>query len=176
MTRLFVFMGKLALFIAGMALLTVIGLFVTGAYLASWPLTRKSPRNERITSLMALAVAGMTLARAYGLDKLAARPGPATDAPEVTELPYHRCPACGLVVGHLPDGNTGLHVPGCPKSDRNATHSLATFVCPARVGAGDRYCSCTRLDCREGIDCAIIHNAGLEPRDRPHTLDDDPQA
>lgn len=67
--RLAKFAGSFALFIAGMALLTFISLFVVGAYLATWPIMRVSPRSRRLTSLMELATAVMGAARAYGLDK-----------------------------------------------------------------------------------------------------------
>jgi hypothetical protein len=92
--RLAKFAGTFALFIAGMALLTFISLFVVGAYLASWPIMRVSPRARRLTSVMGLATAAMTVARAYGLDAVMARnangpePGVATEDPEVTEPSY----------------------------------------------------------------------------------------
>lgn len=85
--RLAAFAGKFALFLAGLAWLTFISLFVVGAYLASWPIMRVSPGNRKVTSLMGLAVSGMAAARAYGLTD---SPGifserPATEATEVTE-------------------------------------------------------------------------------------------
>lgn len=69
MTRAFALVGKFALFIAAMAFLTALSMFVGGAYLASWPIMRISPRHRRVQSVMALAVAGMAAARAYGLDR-----------------------------------------------------------------------------------------------------------
>lgn len=74
--RLAAFAGRFALFIAGMALLTFISLFVVGAYLATWPIMRVSPRSRRLTSLMELATAAMSAARAYGLDKFTEPPAP----------------------------------------------------------------------------------------------------
>lgn len=79
--RLAKFAGKFALFIAGMALLTFISLFVVGAYLATWPIMRVSPRSRRLTSLMELATAAMGAARAYGLDKFT-EPGEEAPGPE----------------------------------------------------------------------------------------------
>lgn len=84
--RLAAFAGRFALFIAGMALLTFISLFVVGAYLATWPIMRVSPRSRRLTSLMELATAAMGAARAYGLDKFTEPPAP--DATEDTEPEY----------------------------------------------------------------------------------------
>lgn len=89
--RLAKFAGKFALFIAGMAFIVFISLFVVGAYLATWPIMRVSPRSRRLTSLMELATAAMGAARAYGLDKFtepdenAPEPEPATDDTEATE-------------------------------------------------------------------------------------------
>lgn len=92
--RLAAVAGKFALFIAGMAVLTFISLFVAGAFLASWPILRVSPRNRKITSLMGLSIAVMSVARAYGLDKFTSDEGdgiatgpPDTEAPEATEDP-----------------------------------------------------------------------------------------
>lgn len=72
--RMFAFAGKFALFIAVMALLTGVSLFVGGAYLASWPIMRVSPRNRRVQALMGLAIAVMATARAFDLDKLVQAP------------------------------------------------------------------------------------------------------
>lgn len=83
--RLAAVAGRFALFIAGMAVLTFISLFVAGAFLASWPILRVSPRNRKLTSLMGLSVAVMAVARAYGLDKFTEPPGDDTEAPEATE-------------------------------------------------------------------------------------------
>lgn len=85
--RLAALAGKFALFVAGMALLTFISLFVAGAFLASWPILRVSPRNRKITSLMGLSVAVMSVARAYGLDKFTdpPEPEPDTDDTEATD-------------------------------------------------------------------------------------------
>lgn len=91
--RLAAFAGRFALFIAGMALLTFISLFVVGAYLATWPIMRVSPRSRRLTSLMELATAAMGAARAYGLDKFTEtgqsdpEPEAATDDTEDTGHP-----------------------------------------------------------------------------------------
>lgn len=63
-----VLLGKCILFLASCALVTFISLFVVGAYLTTWPIMRVSPRNARMKALMDLAVSGMALARAYGLD------------------------------------------------------------------------------------------------------------
>lgn len=83
--KLLAFAGRFALFIAIMAFLTAVSLFVGGAYLASWPIMRISPRNRRLTALTGLAVALVTAARAYDLDKLSSR-NPATDDTEATDI------------------------------------------------------------------------------------------
>lgn len=83
MIKPFALMGKFALFIAGMAILTAMSLLMLGVYLASWPIMRVSPRNRKMTSLMGLAVALTAVARAYELDKFT---GPsATDATDDTD-------------------------------------------------------------------------------------------
>lgn len=84
MIRAFALLGKILLFLAGATLLAGVSFFVLGTYLASWPVMRISPRNRRMRVLMNLAVAGMEVARAYGLDKIP-QPGTATDAPEATD-------------------------------------------------------------------------------------------
>lgn len=84
MTRLFTLMGKFALFIAGMAALTLMFLFVGGGYLITLPVMKMSPRNRRLTALIGAGTALITLARAYGLDRLT-ETEPATDVPEATE-------------------------------------------------------------------------------------------
>lgn len=62
------FAGRFALFLAVMSFLTCVSLFVGGAYLATWPVLRISPRNRRLQSLVGLATAIVTVVRAYDLD------------------------------------------------------------------------------------------------------------
>lgn len=83
--RLAKFAGGFALFIVGMALLTVIALFTVGAYLVSWPILRTSPRNRRLTSMVGLATSAMTVAQAYGLERKLTPDPPDTEATEATE-------------------------------------------------------------------------------------------
>lgn len=105
MTKLFATLGKFALFLVGMVFLTGVSLFVVGAYLATWPIMRVSPRDRRLTSLMGLATAVMATARAYNFDKPTK---PATDDTEATDeasrarldYPYE-------------DGDTTVLGPGC---------------------------------------------------------------
>lgn len=66
--KLFALVGKFALFLAAMALLTGVSFFVVGAYVVSWPIMRVSPRSRRVQALMGLGVAVVTAARAYGLE------------------------------------------------------------------------------------------------------------
>lgn len=80
--RLLAFTGRFALFLAVMAFLTAVSLFVGGAFLATWPIMRVSPRNRRLQSLVGLAVALMSVVRAYNLDRL---PGTATEDTEATD-------------------------------------------------------------------------------------------
>ncbi len=68
--RLASIIGKFALFLAGMAFLTAASFFVLGAYLASWPIMRVSPRHRKMTSVVGLAVAAMAVARAYGIENI----------------------------------------------------------------------------------------------------------
>lgn len=75
--------GRFALFLASMAFLTAVSFFVIGAYVASWPITRISPRNRRMQSVVGLAVAGVTVARAWGLEDRFMEA--ATEATEATE-------------------------------------------------------------------------------------------
>lgn len=83
MIRLFAFAGKFALFLALMAILTGVSLCLLGAYLASWPIMRVSPRNRKLTALTGLVVALTAAARAYGLeDKLMAATAATDDTDE----------------------------------------------------------------------------------------------
>lgn len=66
--KMFTLVGKFALFLAAMALLTGVSFFVVGAYVMSWPILRVSPRSRRMQALMGLAIAAVTAARAYGLE------------------------------------------------------------------------------------------------------------
>lgn len=67
MKALAAFVGKLLLFLASMALITGMSLFVVGGWLVTLPILRLSPRNRRMTALMGAGAAMMTLAQAYGL-------------------------------------------------------------------------------------------------------------
>jgi uncharacterized membrane protein len=53
MTRL----GKIILGLASMLLIAFVSLFVFGSYLATWPIMRLSPRDQRLRTLMNLATA-----------------------------------------------------------------------------------------------------------------------
>ena len=68
--KLLALVGRGFLLLASMAFLTGVSLFVVGAYLATWPLMRKSPRNARMQSVIDMAVALMGVVRAYGLDRM----------------------------------------------------------------------------------------------------------
>jgi hypothetical protein len=83
--RLAKFAGKFALFLTGMALLTVVSLFVIGAYFTTWPVHRVSPRNQRLTAIMELATALFGAARAFGINPNPPDPETATEATEATE-------------------------------------------------------------------------------------------
>jgi hypothetical protein len=54
-------LGKLTLLLATTAFLTAVSLFLLGSYLMTWPILRKSPRNQRIEATINLAQAGMAL-------------------------------------------------------------------------------------------------------------------
>lgn len=84
--RLLTLVGKFALFLAAMALLTGVSFFVVGAYLMSWPIMRVSARGRRMQAIMGLGVAVVTAARAYGLeDKFTETATGDTEATETTE-------------------------------------------------------------------------------------------
>lgn len=78
MTRLFAFVGKFTLFLAAMAILTALSLFIAGAYAVVWPILRVSPQNRKLQSVMGLAVAGMAVAQAFKVE-------PATGDTDATE-------------------------------------------------------------------------------------------
>jgi len=54
-------LGRLTLLLATTAFLTAVSLFLLGSYLMTWPILRKSPRNQRIEAAVTLAQAGMAL-------------------------------------------------------------------------------------------------------------------
>lgn len=53
--------GRLALWLASMAFLTGVSLFVIGSFLLTWPLLRLSPRDKRIRAGVDFASSAMTL-------------------------------------------------------------------------------------------------------------------
>lgn len=59
--KMAVFAGKCVLFLASMALITGISLFVVGSYLTTWPLLRLSPRSARTKAAMQIATGVMSL-------------------------------------------------------------------------------------------------------------------
>lgn len=65
--RLAKFVGQCVLFLASMALLTGVSLFIVGGYLATWPILRQSPRSARMQALVGLGTAIFALVQAYGL-------------------------------------------------------------------------------------------------------------
>lgn len=66
--RLAKFIGKIVLFLASMAIITAVSLFVVGAYLTTWPIMRLSPRNQKTQALIQVAVSLMAVARAFSPD------------------------------------------------------------------------------------------------------------
>lgn len=78
--RLLSIVGKFVLYVAAAVFIVSAFLFVTGAYLASWPIMRVSPQYRRMQSALGLVVALAAVGRAYGLDKQRD-----TDATEATE-------------------------------------------------------------------------------------------
>ena len=66
--RLLTFVGRILVFLASMAFITGLSLFVVGGFCLTYPVTRMSPRSARTRALMQLFTALMTLASAYGLD------------------------------------------------------------------------------------------------------------
>jgi hypothetical protein len=65
------FVGKILVFLASMAFITGLSLFIVGGYCMTYPVTRMSPRSARTRALVDLFVSLMALGNAYGLgDKL----------------------------------------------------------------------------------------------------------
>lgn len=62
---IFAAIGRLLLLLASAAFITFLSLFVIGAYLATWPVLRLSPKDRRITALTGLGTAVLTAVRAY---------------------------------------------------------------------------------------------------------------
>lgn len=67
--KLAAFVGKFMLFLATMALLTGVSLFVVGGYLATWPILRQSPKSARVQSIVGLGTAIMALVQAYNMGR-----------------------------------------------------------------------------------------------------------
>ena len=63
---LFKTLGRLALLAATAAFLTGVSLLILGSYLMTWPVLRKSPRNQRLSATIDMATAGLALLAAYG--------------------------------------------------------------------------------------------------------------
>ena len=59
-------LGRLALFTATAAFLTTVSLFLLGAYLLTWPILRKSPREQRIRATAELAASVVTAIAVFG--------------------------------------------------------------------------------------------------------------
>lgn len=53
--------GKLALLAATAAFLTAVSLLLLGSFLITWPVLRKSPRDQKIQAATNLASAGMVM-------------------------------------------------------------------------------------------------------------------
>lgn len=63
--RLFSALGRFALLLATAAFLTAVSLFLVGAFLSTWPILRKSPRDARIRATADLASAAVTAIAAF---------------------------------------------------------------------------------------------------------------
>lgn len=63
--RLFKLVGIILLFLASMAFITGISLFVAGGFLATWPLLRMSPSDRRTRALVQAGVTFMALVQAF---------------------------------------------------------------------------------------------------------------
>lgn len=97
--------GRFALFLVGMSLLTIVSLFVIGAYLTTWPIMRKSPKDRRLTALVDLATSGFGVIQAYGMERFTEPATKDTEDTEVAET-YPRFDGGHIVIG-----------PGCFASD-----------------------------------------------------------
>jgi hypothetical protein len=63
--RLAKFLGQIVLFLASMALITGLSLFLVGSYLLTWPVLRLSPEERRTKALLQAGVALMGVLQAY---------------------------------------------------------------------------------------------------------------
>src|SRR2546421_5984644 len=75
--RLLRLLGRGFLILASMLFLAAVSLFAVGAYLATWPVLRTSPRNARLRAMVDVGVAILGLARAFENS----RPSPPKSAP-----------------------------------------------------------------------------------------------
>lgn len=64
--KLVALIGKAVLFLASMALITGVSLFIVGGYLTTYPVLRLSAKNRRVQALVGLGAAIMTVATVYG--------------------------------------------------------------------------------------------------------------
>lgn len=69
---MFRMLGKFAVALATMAFLVAASLFLVGAYLLTWPVLRKSPRNAKIQAATNLGLAAFQALQVYGGQNLAA--------------------------------------------------------------------------------------------------------
>jgi uncharacterized membrane protein len=64
--KLLSLIGRTVLFLASMALIAGVSLFIVGGYLTTYPILRLSPKNQRVQALVGLGAAVMTLVTVYG--------------------------------------------------------------------------------------------------------------
>lgn len=83
-------LARLILGLVGMALLAAASLFIVGAWLATWPVLRLSPRQRQLKASLDFATAGLVLAQALG----ELRKG-APEDPEGAPEPEPEAPADG---------------------------------------------------------------------------------
>lgn len=68
----FAALGRFILFIAGLALVVAISLFVFGSFVLTWPILRLSPRDRTLRATVNFASSAMTLFTVVGEKKATA--------------------------------------------------------------------------------------------------------
>lgn len=84
-SSLFKGVGKLFLFLAAMAFLALVSVFVIGSFILTWPILRMSPRDRRIKSSMDFASSGMTMLTAFTDGSIRKAVADAMEEPAETE-------------------------------------------------------------------------------------------
>ena len=69
-SKLFRAAGRFAIWLATMAFLAAVSLFIIGGFLLTWPLLRMSPRDRRIKATVDFATSTMALATVFSRNQI----------------------------------------------------------------------------------------------------------